>query len=81
MACACADCTTFETFVVIRGEDIPYRLMDVENEWKSEYVHDYLPSGPLVSVRQDNAFVDRHVFAQWSKRFVEHVKAKTKGGL
>lgn len=74
----CVEGTESIPMFVISGKDLPYRIIDKNNRWEHESIRDCLPTGSLVTTREDTASVDRQNFAEFATRFLDCVKQKTK---
>lgn len=70
----CVEGTECIPMFFIRGKDIPYRIIDKNNRWEHEPIHDCLPTGSLVTTREDTTSVDRHNFAAFATCFVDCFK-------
>ena len=60
MCCVYAKGKASSLFIVIRGTEIPFRLIEVNNRWEVDYLHQFLPKGSLFTFWKEMVTLDRH---------------------
>lgn len=68
------------TFLVFRGQSIPYRTVQRDGSVYTETPAVYLPQNSLLAHRETLAGVDSANFLAWGHEFVKHVQPKTSTG-